>query len=355
MVAGMVFEHETLGQRVLFGAGKARQFLAQEVHRLGSTRPMVIAAPREKARAAAIVDGLDVALFYDDVAQHVPVTNAVQARLAAVDHEIDLLVSFGGGSATGLAKAVALSSGIPIVAVPTTYAGSEATEVWGMTENGQKKTGTDRRVLPVTVIYDAALTVSLPPSLSVASGLNALAHCVDSLWAPAADPINAALAVEGMRALALGLPTVKSAPGNLRGREDTLYGAYLAAVAFASAGAGLHHKICHVLGGRFNLPHAETHAVVLPYVLAFNAGAAPDSVAKIAGALGATDAVTGLNALYSALEAPQALKDIGLEESALIEAADLILPHVPDSNPARVTRQNLTDLLRAAWSGTRVS
>jgi maleylacetate reductase len=157
-----------------------------------------------------------------------------------------------------------------------------------------------------------------------------------------------------MQALALGLPAVKSDPGYLRGRKDMLYGAYLAAVAFARAGSGLHHKICHVLGGRYNLPHAQTHAVMLPYVLAFNSGAVPDTVARIASALGTTDAVAGLNALYRELEAPSALKDIGLEESNLTEAADRILPHVPGSNPVPVTRQNLTNLLRAAWSGVPV-
>jgi maleylacetate reductase len=158
--------------------------------------------------------------------------------------------------------------------VPTTYAGSEATNVWGLTEASRKTTGTDDRVLPVTVIYDAELTLSLPQGLSIASGLNALAHCIDSMWAPRTDPINQALAAEGIHALNDGLPAVSNDPNDLTGRELALYGAYLSAVAFASAGSGMHHKICHVLGGRWNLPHAQTHAVVLPYVLAFNAPAA---------------------------------------------------------------------------------
>ena len=119
-----------------------------------------------------------------------------------------------------------------------------------------KTTGVDDRVLPTSIVYDADLTLTLPVDLSVASGLNALAHCVDSLWAPRADPINQALALEGARALADGLPVVVGHPRDTAGRDQALYGAYLAAVAFASAGSGLHHKICHVLGGAFNLPHA---------------------------------------------------------------------------------------------------
>ena len=205
---------------------------------------------------------------------HVPTSVAERAREVAAAHEVDLLVSVGGGSATGLVKAIALTSGLPIVAVPTTYAGSEATNVWGMTEDNRKTTGVDPKVLPQAIVYDASLMVTLPVEMSVASGLNALAHCIDSLWAPKADPINAALAAEGARALHAGLLAVAADPAGLPGREEALYGAYLAAVAFASAGSGLHHKICHVLGGMFNLPHAQTHAVVIPHVLAFNAPSA---------------------------------------------------------------------------------
>jgi maleylacetate reductase len=176
-----------------------------------------------------------------------------------------------------MAKAIALTTGLPIIAIPTTYAGSEATNVWGLTEAGAKTTGVDDRVLPTTVIYDAALTFSLPLDLTVASGINALAHCIDSMWAPRADPINQALAVEGIRALTEGLPSLVSNPSSVDGREGALYGGYLSALAFASAGSGLHHKICHVLGGAFGLPHAKTHSAVLPQVLSFNGPFAPDA------------------------------------------------------------------------------
>ncbi|OBA38014.1 maleylacetate reductase [Rhodococcus sp. 852002-51564_SCH6189132-a] len=347
----MDFHHVTLGQRVLFGAGRAAENVAGEVSRLGATRVMVVASPAEETVAQQVCRDIDVAVFHDGIAAHVPVERAEAARKAAAEHAIDLIVSVGGGSTTGLAKAVALTSGIPIVAVPTTYAGSEATNVWGLTEASRKTTGVDTAVLPVSVVYDAQLTLSLPAELSVASGLNALAHCVDSMWAPRADPINRALGAEGIRALTEGLPAIQADPSNLEGREQALYGAYLSAVAFASAGSGLHHKICHVLGGAYDLPHAQTHATVLPYVLAFNAPAAPDAERRMAAAFGADTAVAGLNALRAELNAPRALKDYGFDESNIDEAVELVLPVVPPSNPRSVSADDLRDLLRSAHAG----
>ncbi|MCK6210086.1 maleylacetate reductase [Georgenia sp. EYE_87] len=359
-----VFEHVTLGQRVVFGAGRAAEHVAVEVARRGAARAMVVASPREREIAERVCARIDVAVWFDDVVQHVPVEKAETARAVAAEHGVDLLVSVGGGSTVGLAKAVALTTGIPIVAVPTTYAGSEATNVWGLTQDRTKTTGVDDRVLPATVVYDATLTTSLPVGMSVASGLNGLAHCVDSLWAPRADPINQALALEGARALALALPGVVSDPADLEARERALYGCYLSAVAFASAGSGLHHKICHVLGGTFDLPHAETHAIVLRYVVALNAPAVPELAGRLAAALGgpaakgqdpAAAAVETLNRLYERLDAPRRLADHGLTERDLPEAASRVLEAAPPSNPTPVTRENLTTLLREALEGVTPS
>jgi alcohol dehydrogenase class IV len=250
---------------------------------------------------------------------------------------------------------VALTTGLPIVAVPTTYAGSEATDVWGLTEGGRKTTGVDRRVLPRAVVYDASLTLTLPVPTSVASGLNALAHCVDSMWAPRADPVDQALALEGMRALRSGLPRVVEEPMEPDGREQTLYGAYLAAVAFASAGSGLHHKICHVLGGMFGLPHAETHAVVLPYVLALNAPAVPDLDQRMADALVGDTALDGLRTLRDETAAPRSLRDLGLAEDDVPKAVPPILEAAPPSNPVPVTADVVASLLHAAWEGKEPS
>ncbi|HEX7305881.1 maleylacetate reductase [Lentzea sp.] len=332
------FDHVTLGQRVRFGTGAAAGHLAAEVERLGARRVLLIGG----RTAAEVAARIDVAARCTDVAPHVPVENAERARAVAAESGADLLVCVGGGSTTGLAKAVALTTGLPIVAVPTTYAGSEATNVWGLTEAARKTTGVDDRVLPVTVVYDAALTSSMPLDLSIASGCNALAHCVDSLWAPRADPINQALAVEGARALAAGLRSISKDPGDLDGREQTLYGAYLAAVAFASAGSGLHHKICHVLGGAYNLPHALTHTAVLPYVLAFNGSAAPEAAERIAGVLGGD-----LASLYDEIGASHVLRGV----PDVREAARLVLPSVPPSNPRPVSEDDLAELLSAAQAG----
>jgi alcohol dehydrogenase class IV len=345
------FVHEMYAQRVVFGPGSARSRLAEEVQRLNGTNVLLDVSEGERPLAEELTRGLPVVGRVDEVRMHVPVSVAEAARRRANDVGAHLLLSIGGGSAVGTAKAVALTSGIPVLAVPTTYAGSEATPVWGLTDAGRKTTGTDARVLPRTVIYDAELSVTLPVGLSVASGLNALAHCVDSQWAPRADPINRALALEGARALTEGLRLVHADPGGLAGRSECLYGAYLAALSFASAGSGLHHKICHVLGGTWDLPHAQTHAVVLPHVLAFNAPSAPEAATRMAAALGTGDALAALLDLEDDLEAPTSLRQLGMPEDAIPKAAALVAEAAPQDNPRPVDPASAEELLRSAWAG----
>ncbi|MEU0071540.1 maleylacetate reductase [Streptomyces sp. NPDC006332] len=351
----MRFTHETLPQRVVFAAGESPVAVAAEVETLGGSRVMLIASDRERELADPIAAKIPAVVRHEEVVMHVPVEVARRARQAAADAGADVLVSVGGGSTTGLAKAVAMTTGLPIVAVPTTYAGSEATNVWGLTEGETKTTGVDDRVLPASVVYDAGLLTTLPGRMTVASGLNAMAHCVDSMWAPRADPIDRALAQEGIRALATGLPTVADDSTSVAGIEQTLYGAYLSAVAFASAGSGMHHKICHVLGGMFNLPHAQTHAVVLPYVLAFNAPHAPEAEARVAQAFGTRAASAGLADLRRVLDAPRALRDYGMPEEGIVKALGPIRKAIPAGNPAPVTDENLTALLQAAWAGDPIN
>ncbi|TFB90018.1 maleylacetate reductase [Cryobacterium sp. HLT2-28] len=346
-------------QRVLFGTGRAGELLPTVLAELGVRQAMLIGTRRELERSARVLGGIRPALVFDEVVQHVPVELAERATQAALDAGVDALVAIGGGSAIGLAKAVALRAGqrdsaarpLLIVAVPTTYSGSEATAIWGLVDGGLKTTGIDPRVLPAVVIYDAELTRSLPRGLSVSSGLNALAHAVDALWAPDATAATAAVAVDAIRMLAVALPAVDADPGSLTGREDALLGAHLAAGAFSATGSGLHHKISHVLGGTFGLPHSETHAVVLPHVVAFNVPAAPAAEAQIATALGAPSAVAGLVALRDRLHAPTALRELGFREGDIPRAVTLILAAVPTSNPRTVTADGLSALLRAAWSG----
>lgn len=348
------FTHTTLAQRVLFGQDSAATNLEAEVKRLEAKSVMVIASSAERGLVDVVAAGVDVAAVYDNVRPHVPSVIVDDAAAVARANGIDLVVSIGGGSTTGLAKAVALRTRVQIIAVPTTYAGSEATNVWGITENARKTTGVDDVVLPASVIYDARLSSSLPVELSMVSGLNALAHCVDSMWAPHADPINRALAVEGIRVLNRALPQIfDDAGGAGKGRESALYGAYLSAVAFTSAGSGLHHKICHVLGGAYDLPHAHTHAIVLPYVLALLGPRVPEPEARMSAAFGSVSALDGLNTLRRRIDAPTALREHGFERNQIAEAIGLIRPVVPPTTPGAVTDSDLERLLLAAWAGEK--
>jgi alcohol dehydrogenase class IV len=318
---------------------------------------MLVSRRGDLELAKRLLDGIDVVAVFDDVRPHVPVEVARAARELAHSTRADVLVAVGGGSTVGTAKAVALTERVPILAVPTTYAGSEATDVWGLTDRGEKATGTDPAVLPRTVVYDPQLTVSLPPSLTTGSGLNALAHCVDALWGPTATTVSTALAVEGIRQLAEGLETAVRDGLDLSGRERCQAGTYLAAAAFAAAGSGMHHKLCHVLGGAYDLEHAAMHAVLLPHVLAFNAPAAPEAAARIAAALATsghgdgTDALAGLAHLYDALDAPRSLGSLGLRADDVGSAAALALDKIPPSNPRPVSLDELVRLLGRAQSG----
>lgn len=346
------FTYDARPSRIVFGPGKV-DALGAELDRLGVRRALLITTGRDRAlvdRASTALGQRCVATF-DGVRPHVPVEVAAAARQLATDTQADGAVSIGGGSATGTAKAVALTHAIPVVAVPTTYAGSEATAVWGLTEDGAKTTGVDPQVLPRTVIYDPELTLSLPAALSAVSGLNAMAHSVEAFWASGRNPVSSALAERSIRALATALPAVLADPHHLAVRSDALLGAWLAGAAFAVAGSGLHHRICHVLGGAYDLPHAQTHAIVLPYVLEYNAPAAPEAAERIADALGVDDAAGGLWTLNRTLGVPPGLRSVGLAEHQLADATERVLAKVPDDNPRAMDRDDVASLLHAAWQG----
>ncbi|MGW5863251.1 maleylacetate reductase [Streptomyces sp. NPDC055239] len=346
------FTYDALPGRVVFGPGVARRALLDEIDAFGARRILLIAAGSETGLARELCAPFAdrVAATFTEVRPHVPVEVAERARAAAVG--ADLVLCVGGGSTTGTAKAVALTTGLPIVAVPTTYAGSEVTPVWGLTEGTRKTTGTDPRVLPRTVVYDPDLTLTLPAALSVASGLNAMAHCVEAFWAPRRNPVSSTVAEDGIRHLAVGLPAVAADPTDGDARTELLLGAYLAGSAFAVAGSGLHHKICHVLGGAFDLPHAQTHAIVLPHVLAFNSADAPEAAARIAAALGKPDPACGLHELGAKLGVPTGLRELGLGEGDIDTVLDDILALAPADNPRAVTADGLRELVHAAWAGT---
>jgi len=346
---GFVFDAKL--PRVVFGAGTLAR-LPEEVERLGARRALVLATPDQAAmaeRVAALL-GVRSAGVFARAVMHVPIEVAREAREEARRLDADCAVAVGGGSTTGLGKAIALDSGLPIVAVPTTYAGSEMTPIYGLTEGGVKKTGRDPRVLPTTVIYDPELTLTLPPALSVTSGFNAIAHAAEGLYAADANPILALMAEEGIRALARSLPRIRVTPRDLEARADALYGAWLCGVVLGNAGMGLHHKLCHTLGGSFNLPHAEVHTVVLPHALAYNAAAAQPAMERIARAIGARDAARGLWELARSAEAPTSLREIGMPADGLDRAADLAVT-VPYPNPRPLDRDALRELLQRAFDG----
>ena len=339
--------------RVVFGAG-ALERLGEEIERLGAKRALVLCTPEQRATAEVIVArlGARAAGVYDRAVMHVPIETAEAARAAAARLTADCCVAVGGGSTIGLGKAIALTSELPIVAIPTTFAGSEMTPIYGITEQGQKKTGRDPRVLPKTVIYDPRLLVTLPARIAGPSGMNAIAHCVEALYAQDANPITSLMAEEGIRALAASLPTVVREPENLEVRGEALYGAWLAGACLGQVGMALHHKLCHTLGGSFNLPHAETHTVILPHATAYNFDAAPEAMTRIARSLGSIDPAGALYDLARALGGPVSLKDLGMPRDGLERTAKLATEN-PYYNPRPVGYEAILELLTAAYHGER--
>ncbi|MER6093090.1 maleylacetate reductase [Streptomyces bluensis] len=348
----MEFLHEARPMRVVFRPGASVTAVPDEAGRLGLRRLLVVCGPRGAATARAVADSLGDACagLHPQARMHVPVEVADRAVEVARAAGADGCVAVGGGSAIGLGKAIALRTGLPLIAVPSTYSGSEMTPVWGLTERGVKRTGRDPAVLPRSVVYDPDLTLSLPVALSVTSGINAVAHAAEALYAPDASPLVALMAEEGARAMTHALPGLAADPGDPQARGQALYGAWLCGATLGATTMGLHHKLCHVLGGTFGLPHAETHTVVLPYVLAHNASAAPEAMAALARALGTEDPALALRNLSARFGAPRSLAELGLREPDLAVAAGQTAGQTYP-NPRKVTVDGVRDLLRAAYEG----
>ncbi|PRY48731.1 maleylacetate reductase [Geodermatophilus tzadiensis] len=346
------FAYTALPMRVVFGPGSLAR-LPEEVAALGLGRVLVLCSPEQADTGRTVADALGerAAGVLPEARMHVPVEVASRAQELARGAGADGCVAVGGGSAIGLGKAVALAHGLPVVAVPTTYAGSEMTPIWGLTEAGAKRTGRDPRVLPRSVVYDPELTLTLPPQLSVTSGVNAVAHAVEGLYAPDASPIVSLMAEEGVRALAAALPAVVADGADPAARGEAQYGAWLCGAVLGATTMGLHHKLCHTLGGTLDLPHAPTHTVVLPHALAYNAPAAPRAVAALSRALGgASDPARALWELAGRLGAPRSLAELGMAEDDVARVADLAVAD-PYANPRPVTRDGVAALLHAAWAG----
>jgi maleylacetate reductase len=339
----LAFTYTALPARVVFAEGALAQ-LDAEVARLGCTRPFVIAGAHHALAAKVAAVGM-----FGDAAMHTPVDVTERALAEVRSANADCLIAIGGGSAIGLAKAIALRTDLPQIVVPTTYAGSEATPILGQTEHGKKTTIRDLRVLPEVIVYDVALSSTLPRALTVTSGLNAMAHAVEAMYSPDANPVITAFAEQALTALAHALPILVEDVSDRDARAEALFGAWTAGMCLGSVGMALHHKLCHTLGGSFDLPHSETHAVVLPYAVAYNA-VATDAMARIARSIGAVDAAGGLRALATKLGAPLSLRELGMPEAGLDRAAELATA-APYPNPRPIEREPIRELLGKAWAG----
>jgi maleylacetate reductase len=345
------FTYQMAPMRVIFGAGTLGQ-LASELERLGISRALILATPNQAQQASSVAAmlGNRAAGVFAQAEMHTPVGVTDRAVAHAKELGADGVVAIGGGSTTGLGKAIALRTDLPQVVVPTSYAGSEMTSILGETRDGLKTTQSSPKVLPETVIYDVELTMTMPPSLSMTSGLNAIAHAVEALYARDRNPIISLMAQEGIKNLARALPKIKDNTDDIEARTEALSGAWLCGSCLGAVGMALHHKLCHTLGGTFNLPHAETHAVILPHAVAYNASADPQAMFQIARAIGADDAAGGLFALAGEIGVRRSLKDIGMREEDIDHAADLAVTN-PYWNPRQIERDAVRGLIARAWAG----
>lgn len=349
------FVYNGLPTRVIFGSGTRAQMDA-EAEALGMRKALVLSTPFQADLAAEVAADLGdrAVATYTGAAMHTPVDVTEDALSVMKKHGADGVVSVGGGSTTGLGKAIALRTDLPQLVLPTTYAGSEMTNILGQTEAGRKTTLRDAKVQPETVIYDVDLTMTLPQGLSGTSGINAIAHAVEALYAQDRNPVISLLAAEGVAALYRGLPGIAADAADVNARTDALYGAWLCAICLASSGIALHHKLCHVLGGSFDLPHAETHTVVLPQALAYNAPAVPDAMAQLSQAMHTDTPAAALYDLADAMGADTSLKALGMPEDGIDKAVEITLEN-PYWNPRELSADPIRATLEAAWRGDRPS
>src|SRR5580704_1514871 len=345
------FAYDVLPGRVLFGAG-SRDQISAEIDRLKCSRALVLSTPGYSGQAKELAHkiGQLVAGTFSGAAMHTPVSVSEEAVKAARALNADCLVSVGGGSTIGLGKAVALRTDLPQIVVPTTYAGSEMTPILGETVDGKKSTQRTLKVLPEVVVYDPELTLTLPPDVSVTSGINAVAHAVEAIYAKDRIPLVSLMAEQSIRMLVRSLARILVEPLDLSVRSDALYGAWLAGTCLGAVGMSLHHKLCHVLGGTFNLPHSETHTVILPHAIAYNARAEPEVMHTVAKTIGTEDASLGLYDFTGRLGAKRSLRELGMPESG-IEKAALFATQNPYWNPRKLELQPIRELLRRAWMG----
>jgi maleylacetate reductase len=342
------FTHDVAPQRVVFAAGALAR-VGAEAERLKIERALIVTTPGSGVRLGKQVAellGRRAAALHAEAVIHVPKPVAEGGLAAARAVKADGLIAAGGGSAIGLAKIIARDTGLPIVALPTTYSGSEATTIFGTTDGSRKVTGRDIKVLPRTIIYDPDLTLGLPAAVSAASGMNAIAHCVESFWAEGRTPITLALASEAMRRFANNLPAVVANGGDRDARGECLVASWLAGTVL-SVSNGLQHKLAHVLGG-LGLPHAEAHAIILPHVTRFNLEAAPEAKLRLREAFGIDDPAAALAAMLKRFPIPQRLRELSFEEAKIdFVAGEIAAASI--TSPRPVSADAVRELLRAAY------
>ena len=342
------FDFEQPPVHITFRPG-ALVTLPDALRACGAKRPLFVASPSQRA-AAERAEALDIESVgrFEGVTPHVQASSVDALRALADERDADALVALGGGSAIDLCKAASFETSRSVIAVPTTYGGSELTSSAGRTSDRAKGSVSWRA--PRAIVYDPDLTLDLPLRTSAGSAMNALAHCVEGLYAPRAQPLALLAAEEAIRRIGPALRALPQAPRDQHVRGELLYGAYLGGVALAGTGMALHHRICHILGGRYGIAHGDANAVILPHVIRFNAPAAPEAIARVARALETDDAAATLAELARAAGAPASLREFDLPEDELPVIAELALAR-PLENPRPVEVAAVLDVLRKAWHG----
>lgn len=347
----MQFSHQSHAVRVVFGPGKVQQLKA-ELQRLAAKRALFICTSSGRQRYRTQIESLGplCAGVFDRVEPHCPQSIAEAALEEYRRLDADAVVALGGGSTIGVGKYIAANGHANVVAVPTTPSGSEMTSLYGVKIGLEKRTSRDDRVRPKSAIYDPELTLTLPAHETATIGMNCLAHCVEGLYAREPDPIAGLLAQDGIRALANGLPASCAQPEDIDARSLMLYAGFLGGLVVSMVGIALHHKLCHILGGHFGVPHGESNAVILPYVVAYNAPAAPQAMSILSNVFGSAEPALAIYELARRINAPRSLQELGMREEALEPCAREL---VSESfyNPRPVKLDEMMSLLHEAYVG----
>lgn len=345
------FELSVTPTRIVFAEG-AIDRTAESIEMLGCSRALVLSTPEQVDQATQLAESLGSKAVgvYGNATMHTPVQVTQDALSVYEKCNADCTIAIGGGSTVGLGKAISHRISQPQIVIPTTYAGSEVTPILGQTENNQKTTIRDAALQPDIVIYDPELTYGLPQAMTMTSGLNAIAHAVEALYAKDRNPVSSLMAIEGVRALVEGLPDIQTNANSVEGRRKALYGAWLCGSVLGTVGMALHHKLCHTLGGMFDLPHAQTHAVVLPHAVAFNEVAVPELLRPIAQQLGSDSAGSGLFRLSESIGAPMTLEELGMPNNGIEVAAQNAVKN-SYWNPRKFNQQQMQLLIENAFYG----